>query len=66
MFDLSDKRGKRRRVILGEAQIDAQRGVVLAAMDFEWTCRRAILALSKTPTVELYEKYIGQTVLSEV
>ena len=59
MFDLSDKRGRRRRVILGEAQIDAQRGVVLAAMDFGWTCRRAILALSKKPTVELYEKYIG-------
>ena len=59
MFDLNDTRGKRRRVILGEAQIDAQCGVVLAAMDFEWTCRRAILALSKKPTVELYEKYIG-------
>lgn len=59
MFDLADKRIKRRRIILGEAQIDAQHGVVLAAMDFEWTCRRAILALSKKPTVELYERYIG-------
>jgi len=58
MFDLADKRIKRRRIILGEAQIDAQHGVVLAAMDFEWTCRRAILALSKNPTVVIYEKYI--------
>ncbi|MBQ6011482.1 MAG: hypothetical protein IJL17_23325 [Kiritimatiellae bacterium] len=58
MFDLNDKRDKRRRVILGKAQIDARHGVLLAAMDFEWTCRRAILALSKKPTVVLYEKYI--------
>ena len=58
MFDLSDTRSKRRRIIFGEAQIDAQQGAVLAAMDFEWTCRRAILALSKKPTVVLYEKFI--------
>lgn len=58
MFDLKDKRGKRRRIILGEAQIDAQYGVVLAAMDFEWTCRRAVLALSHKPTVVIYEKFI--------
>ncbi|MBR4637023.1 MAG: hypothetical protein IKO81_00045 [Bacteroidales bacterium] len=58
MFSLNDKRGKRRRIIFGEAQIDPQYGVVLAAMDFEWTCRRAILALSKKPTVVLYEKFI--------
>ena len=59
MFDLNDTRVKRRKVIFGEAQIDARHGVVLAAMDFEWTCRRAILALSKKPTVVLYEKFIG-------
>ena len=59
MFDLNDTRIKRKKVIFGEAQIDAQHGVLLAAVDFEWTCRRAILALSKKPTVELYEKYIG-------
>ena len=58
MFDLKDKRGKRRRIILGTAQIDAQYGVVLAAMDFEWTCRRAILALSHKLTVMIYEKFI--------
>ena len=57
MFDLKDRRGKRRRVIFGHAQLDAKYGVVLAAMDFEWTCRRAILALSKKPTVVIYEKF---------
>lgn len=57
MFDLSDKRPKRRKTIMGYAQMDAQHGVLLAAMDFEWTCRRAILALSETPTVILYDKF---------
>ena len=57
MFDLSDKRNKRRKTIFGYAHFDPGMGVVLAAMDFEWTCRRAILALSKTPTTILYEKY---------
>lgn len=43
---------------MGYAQMDAKHGVILAAMDFEWTCRRAILALSKNPTVVLHEKFI--------
>lgn len=51
MFDLKDKRGKHRIIIFGEGQIDPQYGVVLATMDLEWTCRRAILALSNKPTV---------------
>lgn len=58
MFDLNDKRQKRRKTIVGYAQMDAKHGVILAAMDFEWTCRRAILALSRKPTVVLYEKFI--------
>jgi len=57
MFDLSDNREKRRCVIAGYAEVDIQLGVILAAVDFEWTCRRAILALSKTPTVILREKF---------
>ena len=60
MFNLTDKRGKRRRVIFGQAQLDAKYGVILAAMDFEWTCRRAILALSKKPTVVIYENFTGE------
>lgn len=64
MFDLSDKRGKRRRIIFGEAQIDAQKGVVMAAIDFEWTCRRAVLALSKNPAVNIYDKFLKE--LAEV
>ena len=58
MFDLNDKRHKRRKTIMGYAQMDASHGMILAAMDFEWTCRRAILALSNRPTVVLYEKFI--------
>lgn len=57
MFDLSDKRNKRRKTILGYAHFDPGMGVVLAAMDFEWTCRRAIVALSETPTTILYERF---------
>lgn len=60
MFDLRDNRHKRRKTIMGYAQIDARHGVILSAMDFEWTCRRATLALSKTATVVLYEKFIKE------
>lgn len=59
MFDLSDKRNKRRKTILGYAHFDPSMGVVLAAMDFEWTCRKAIVALSGTPTVTLYERFFN-------
>ena len=31
-------------------------GVLVAAADFEWTCRRSILALSKDPTAEIKEE----------
>lgn len=60
MFDLSDKRNKRRKTILGYAHFDPGLGVVLAAMDFEWTCRKAIVALSGTPTVTLYERFFNR------
>ncbi len=60
MFDLSDKRNKRRKTIIGHAHFDPGMGVVLAAMDFEWTCRKAIVALSGTPTVILYEKFFNR------
>lgn len=60
MFDLSDKRTKRRKTILGHAHFDPGLGVVLAAMDFEWTCRRAIVALSETPTTILYERFFSR------
>jgi len=60
MFDLSDKRNKRRRTIMGYAHFDPGMGVVLAAMDFEWTCRKAIVALSGTPTVTLYERFFNR------
>lgn len=60
MFDLSDKRNKRRKTIIGYAHFDPGMGVVLAAMDFEWTCRRAIVALSETPTPTLYESFFNR------
>ena len=57
MFTLCNKRDKRRKTIAGYAEIDIQLGVLLAAVDFEWTCRRAILALSKNPTVTIRQKF---------
>lgn len=34
-------------------------GVILAAVDFEWTVRRAILALGKSPTKQIRESVLN-------
>lgn len=36
-------------------------GVILAAADFEWTVRRAILALGSSPTKEIRKNILGQS-----
>lgn len=53
MFKVSDGRENRRRIVNRIAIQDAFLGVLTAAADFEWTCRRAILAMGVDPTAEI-------------
>lgn len=53
MFLVRDTRSVRTRKILSYAESDIAVSVILAAMDFEWSCRRAILALGRSTTEEL-------------
>lgn len=59
MFLVHDGRRKRKEAVLRFAAEDVFVGVLLAAADFEWTCRRAIQAMGYGPTegirIELFE-----------
>ena len=59
MFLVHDGRRKRKESVLRFAAEDVCVGVLLAAADFEWTCRRAIQAMGYGPTegirIELFE-----------
>lgn len=60
MFLVSDGRTNRKRMIAKYAADDIAVGVVLAALDFEWTCRRCILALGSEPTMEMKKDFVDQ------
>jgi hypothetical protein len=60
MFIVNDSLEIRHGKIQRYAEEDATVGLILAAVDLEWTIRRAILALSKNST-----KYIKAHVLSK-
>lgn len=53
MFLVSDTRAKRNRLITILLKISPAVAVIIAAADFEWTCRRCILACGKSPTKEI-------------
>ena len=59
MFLVHEGRRKRKESVLRFAAKDVFVGVLLAAADFEWTCRRAIQAMGCGPTegirIELFE-----------
>jgi len=57
MFKVTDSRNKRRKAVIGHAEMDVALGVLLAAVDFEWTCRRVILKFSKHDAGFLKEKF---------
>lgn len=59
MFLVSDTQEKRHKKLRSLFENDPVIGVILSAIDFEWTVRRAILALGQRPTKE-----IRQTVLN--
>ena len=50
MFLVSDTRSSREAKIRSFLQDDPAVAVILAAADFEWTVRRAIVALGRSPT----------------
>ena len=52
-FKVSDGRKKRKHMISRYVAQDPTVGVLLAAADFEWTCRRSILAMGFAPTKEI-------------
>ena len=57
MFLVSDRsRANRRKLIARVAGGDSVVQVLLAAIDFEWTLRRTVLALGYSPTKSLAEK----------
>ena len=60
MFLVSDGRDKRKQTIARHATDDLAVGVILAAIDFEWTCRRCILALGYEPTMRMKEELVDQ------
>ena len=55
MFLYTDEQPKRHKEICSFLKREPVVAVILAATDFEWTVRRAILALSALPTKEIKE-----------
>lgn len=53
MFLVSDTRKERSQAIKKYLDSDPTLAVVLAAIDFEWSCKRCVLALGTTPTAVL-------------
>lgn len=56
MFRVHDGRKKRKSMVAKYAAKDPFVGVLIAAADFEWTCRRAILAMGKGSTVGIRQE----------
>lgn len=61
MFLVSDGRKNRKAQVRRLAAQDIAVGVLVAAADFEWTCRRGILAMGNDPTLAIkLELFAGQ------
>ena len=56
MFRVYDGRKKRKSMVAKYAARDPFVGVLIAAADFEWTCRRAIQAMGKGSTVGIRQE----------
>ena len=59
MFLVDDTLEKRQAYIKRQLKYDPILAVFLAAADFEWTIRRAILALGRNPTKYIREEVLG-------
>ena len=56
MFFVKDSSSSREQRILVMSKEDASISLLLSAIHFEWTIRRAIIALGSSPNVEVREK----------
>ena len=57
MFLINDTMEERHQTIRSFLSSDPMIAVILAAADFEWTVRRAILALGTLPTKEIRKHF---------
>jgi hypothetical protein len=57
MFLINDKQTTRHEKIRSYLQKEPVIAVILAAADFEWTARRAILALGRSPTKTINARF---------
>jgi hypothetical protein len=55
MFFVNDTVAERQKKILAFVETEPVIAVLLGAADFEWTVRRAIIALGESPNVEIRE-----------
>ncbi len=64
MFFVRETRAARTEKILSFVDNQTAIAVLLATMDFEWSCRRVILALGKSPTKQLKSKegFLGSSI----
>jgi len=57
MFRVSDNHQRRHRKISNFLATDPEIAVILGVIEFEWTVRRAILAMGKSPTKEINDRF---------
>jgi len=57
MFLLKDNYKERKNRIKGFLKTEPPIAIILSAVHFEWTVRRAIIALGKSPNVEIRSKF---------
>jgi hypothetical protein len=57
MFLINDRQTKRHKKIRSYLQKEPVIAAILAATDFEWTARRAILALGSSPTKAINDRF---------
>ena len=65
MFLVQGTRPERSDKIRSLMDIDINVAVIIAAADFEWTCRRCILALGKSPTKYIREELLAGATFSK-
>lgn len=59
MFNIYETRENRVKLLQELKDLDPCVGLVIAFLDFEWTLRRCILSLGKSPTKEIRQEFAG-------
>ena len=60
MFSIYETREDREKLLHDLKELDPCVALVIAFLDFEWTVRRCILALGKSPTKDIHAKFSGE------